>query len=144
MAFLGEIEGCYANARDVGLSEASLSGGSTVPVNVWGFTEGLVVAAASSLEWQREKRIGPRADLTPDDIASVYPWPTFLEPDGLDCIVIGEGREHRRVLGVDHAIFDYGDGTEFDLMVLQRRTEELLALLHEVYPDIVKDERDLG
>jgi len=32
-------------------------------------------------------------------------------------------------LGVDHAIFDYGDGTDFDLMVFKNRTGVLLALL---------------
>ena len=60
----------------------------------------------------------------------------FLEPDGLDRIQIGKGRGNRRWvrLGVDHAIFDYADGTEFDLMVGKRRTADLLALLREVPP----------
>ncbi len=68
----------------------------------------------------------------------------FLEPDGLDRIEIGKGREHRNVLGVHHAIFDYADGTEFDLMVRKGRTAELLALLREVYPGRVRDRRNLG
>jgi hypothetical protein len=35
---------------------------------------------------------------------------------------------------VDDAIFDYADGTEFDLMALEGHTAYLLALLREVEP----------
>lgn len=48
------------------------------------------------------------------------------------------------MLGVDHTIFDYADGTEFDLMVRKRRTAELLVLLRKFYPGRVRDHRNLG
>ena len=122
VTFLRAAEGCCADASDVGRPVSLLGGGSTVNVHVWASTEGLVVAPASMLGRRRQKRISPGKNLTPDDIASAYRRPMFLEPDGLDRIEIGKGREHRNVLGVHHAIFDYADGTEFDLMVRKGRT----------------------
>src|SRR6476620_11123385 len=106
MAFLREVEGCHAHWSDVG-KWVRLGEGATVPVNVWAFTEGLVVAAASLLRWRRMRRIGPGESLTPGDIASAFRRPVFLERDGLDRIEIGAGRGTRKWirLGVDHVIF---------------------------------------
>jgi len=82
----------------------------------------------------------------PDDIASEYRSRRLLERDGLDHIEVGARRPRgrQRTSGVDHAIFDYGDGTEFGLMVFKKRTGDLLALLRETYPGLVKDHRNLG
>ena len=108
MTFLRSVDGCHAHWSDVGSWQLRPGNRATVPVNVWAFTEGLVVAADSALPWRRVSQIGPLKGLTPDDIASLYHRPVFLEHEGLDHIDIGAGRGTRKLIrfGVDHVIFD--------------------------------------
>ncbi len=141
MTFLQHVEGCRAHTSDVG-PFLRFGSGSTVPVKVWAFTDRFLVAHSPQWRWRRAEPIAsPGATITPDGVASMYRQPMLLERNGLFRIDVGSRRPRGRqaVLGVDHAIFEFLDGGEFDLMVWKKRTDDLLPVLRVVYPGKVRD-----